>query len=37
LKSYYYTIGYLQKEFKRTLTKVLQKQASGAIVVQNAK
>jgi hypothetical protein len=37
LKSYYYTFDYLQKILKRIFPKDLQKQTSGANVVQNVK
>jgi hypothetical protein len=37
VKSYYYTFGYLQNNLKRLVQKDLQKQASGANVVQNVK
>jgi hypothetical protein len=37
LKSYSYTFGHLQKNLKSFFPKYLQKQASGANVVQNVK
>jgi hypothetical protein len=37
LKSYSYTIGYLQKNLKRFLQKICKNNLSGANVVQNVK
>jgi hypothetical protein len=37
LQSYSYTFDYLQKDFEKILQKDLQKQKSGANVVQNVK
>jgi hypothetical protein len=37
LKSYSYTIGYLQKNLKRLFQKICKNKRSGANVVQNVK